>query len=356
MLSSTNTPIFVDFGFAQKWDVYAVDKGANSLIGGLTTLTGHNASCHELFQSEISWGTPEYLDPQRAKGLRHDERASDVWALGVSTLNLPESQLDVGFMISQVTFFEILIGRTPFEESDDEQFSTTEQLGVYYDRTVKGEWLGDWSMSSGQCEGWNSCARNSLPLGATAMRNLLKRMICPNPVDRINACDANRHEALDEELQVDLSTPPFVRTAASLPIETRAKKQIPREKREQKRSQALQAETGAKFVADNHVVGPLPDRKRDKTETTSAPELKTELHASVAVAASEQTKVTENQPQQNEETERDSRIVNASPALAETSPTIVARHAPLEKTSEPPISLANAEIQEHQSVGDTGKP
>jgi protein-serine/threonine kinase len=84
MLSSTNTPIFVDFGFAQKWDVNAVDTGANTLIGGLTTLTGHNASCHELFQSEISWGTPEYLDPERAKGQRHDERASDVWALGVS--------------------------------------------------------------------------------------------------------------------------------------------------------------------------------------------------------------------------------------------------------------------------------
>lgn len=84
MLSCTNTPIFVDFGFAQKWDVNAVDTGANTLIGGLTTLTGHDASCHELFQSEISWGTPEYLDPQRAKGLKHDERASDVWALGVS--------------------------------------------------------------------------------------------------------------------------------------------------------------------------------------------------------------------------------------------------------------------------------
>jgi protein-serine/threonine kinase len=92
MLSCTNTPIFVDFGFAQKWDVNAVDTGANTLIGGLTTLTGYNASCHELFQSEISWGTPEYLDPQRAKGLKHDERASDVWALGVS-LTSPSARL-----------------------------------------------------------------------------------------------------------------------------------------------------------------------------------------------------------------------------------------------------------------------
>ncbi|KAJ9113864.1 hypothetical protein QFC19_000057 [Naganishia cerealis] len=130
MLSSTNTPIFVDFGFAQKWDVNAADTGASTLIGGLTTLTGHNASCHELFHSEISWGTPEYLDPQRSKGIKHDERASDVWALGV-------------------TFFEILVGRTPFEETEDEQFSTPEELNVYHMRTVQGTWLGDWSMTSG---------------------------------------------------------------------------------------------------------------------------------------------------------------------------------------------------------------
>lgn len=149
MLSCTNTPIFVDFGFAQKWDVNAIDTGANTLIGGLTTLTGHNASCHELFQSEISWGTPEYLDPQRAKGLRHDERASDVWALGVSASwkSLSSMAFD-GYPFWQVTFFEILIGRTPFEESEDEQFSTTEQLNVYHERTVEGKWLGDWSMSS----------------------------------------------------------------------------------------------------------------------------------------------------------------------------------------------------------------
>ncbi|GHJ86503.1 hypothetical protein NliqN6_2905 [Naganishia liquefaciens] len=237
MLSSTNTPIFVDFGFAQKWDVNAVHTGASTLIGGLTTLTGHSASCHELFQSEISWGTPEYLDPQRAKGLRHDERASDVWALGV-------------------TFFEILVGRTPFEESEDEQFSTAEQLSVYYDRTVKGEWLGDWSMSS-------------------AMKGLLESMIRPDPRERINARDANQHTALDYELQVDLSTPPFVRTAASLPIEPRAKKQLPREKREQKRSQALQAETGAKFVAFSHVVEPLPTQQAETEDTKVLPEKET---------------------------------------------------------------------------------
>ncbi|KAJ9101877.1 hypothetical protein QFC21_003217 [Naganishia friedmannii] len=213
MLSSTNTPIFVDFGFAQKWDVNATDTGANTLIGGLTTLTGHNASCHELFHSEISWGTPEYLDPQRSKGIKHDERASDVWALGV-------------------TFFEILIGRTPFEETEEEQFSTAEQLSVYHERTVQGKWLGDWQMTS-------------------LMKALLRSMIQPDPRQRTTAQMAHHHHALDSAFEMDMSTPPFVRTAASLPIEPREKKQVPREQRDQKRSQALQAETGAKFVKES---------------------------------------------------------------------------------------------------------
>lgn len=35
-----------------------------------------------------------------------------------------------------ITFFEILIGRTPFEHSDTEQFSTKEDLEKYWARTV----------------------------------------------------------------------------------------------------------------------------------------------------------------------------------------------------------------------------
>lgn len=45
--------------------------------------------------------TREYLSPERSRGELHDERLSDIWALGV-------------------TFFEIATGRTPFEH-DDEQ-------------------------------------------------------------------------------------------------------------------------------------------------------------------------------------------------------------------------------------------
>lgn len=35
-----------------------------------------------------------------------------------------------------ITFFEILIGRTPFEHSDGEQFTTKEDLEKYWARTV----------------------------------------------------------------------------------------------------------------------------------------------------------------------------------------------------------------------------
>jgi hypothetical protein len=43
--------------------------------------------------------------------------------------------------------FEILIGRTPFEANEQEQFSTKEELRVYYERTKAGTWVGEWSMS-----------------------------------------------------------------------------------------------------------------------------------------------------------------------------------------------------------------
>ena len=59
----------------------------------------------------------QYLSPERARGHYHDTRKSDVWSLGI-------------------TFFEILIGRTPFEYVEGEQFSTKEDLEKYWARTV----------------------------------------------------------------------------------------------------------------------------------------------------------------------------------------------------------------------------
>ncbi|KZO93587.1 kinase-like protein [Calocera viscosa TUFC12733] len=124
MLTEDNQPVLIDFGFAQH----------------------HPAGKEERFQSQLAYGTPEYLSPERARSHKHDTRKSDVWALGV-------------------TFFEILIGRTPFEstpapspssdanEEDmprgEPDMTTAEGLQVYWERTVRGEWVEGWEMSRG---------------------------------------------------------------------------------------------------------------------------------------------------------------------------------------------------------------
>ncbi|KAJ7451595.1 hypothetical protein FB451DRAFT_702631 [Mycena latifolia] len=130
LLSNKNIPVLVDFGFAEKYDM----KSGTA------------------FHSNLSYGTPEYLSPERARGLPHDTRKSDVWSLGI-------------------TFFEILIGRTPFEHSDTEQFSTKEDLEKYWARTLRGKWVGSWKMSK-------------------AIEKLLRRMISPNADLRCTASDA----------------------------------------------------------------------------------------------------------------------------------------------------------------------
>ncbi|WVQ84397.1 hypothetical protein IAT38_006549 [Cryptococcus sp. DSM 104549] len=158
LLSHNDVPVLVDFGFAQKWEV-----------GGRGS-----------FLSSISWGTPEYLDPQRAKAMPHDERASDVWSLGI-------------------TMFEILIGRTPFEADDQEQFSTPEELVIYYERSKRGDWVGEWSMPED-------------------IEGLLRQMINPDPAHRITAMDAYHHQALQPSAPSVIITPHFIRAAASFDV------------------------------------------------------------------------------------------------------------------------------------------
>ncbi|EAU85877.2 CAMK/CAMKL/MARK protein kinase [Coprinopsis cinerea okayama7 len=130
LLSHKNIPVLVDFGFAEKND--PEDETS--------------------FHSNLAYGTPEYLSPERARGLTHDTRKSDVWSLGV-------------------TFFEILNGRTPFEEFDGESLSTKEAVERYWARTLRGKWVGTWDVSPG-------------------MEKLLRRMICPNADLRCTAAHA----------------------------------------------------------------------------------------------------------------------------------------------------------------------
>ncbi|KAF8799033.1 hypothetical protein BYT27DRAFT_7202794 [Phlegmacium glaucopus] len=130
LLSHKNIPVLVDFGFAEKYD-----------------MTSDTA-----FHSNLSYGTPEYLSPERARGLPHDTRKSDVWSLGV-------------------TFFEILVGRTPFEHSDGEQFNSSEDLEKYWARTLRGKWVGAWQISK-------------------EIEKLLRRMISPNADLRCTAMQA----------------------------------------------------------------------------------------------------------------------------------------------------------------------
>ncbi|RDB19031.1 MAP/microtubule affinity-regulating kinase 4 [Hypsizygus marmoreus] len=130
LLSHKNIPVLVDFGFAEKYDL----------------------ASSKAFHSNLSYGTPEYLSPERARGLPHDTRKSDVWSLGV-------------------TFFEILVGRTPFEHSDGEQFTTKEDLEKYWSRTLRGKWVGEWKMSNG-------------------MERMLRRMVSPNADLRCTATQA----------------------------------------------------------------------------------------------------------------------------------------------------------------------
>ncbi|KAL1950380.1 hypothetical protein VTO73DRAFT_5504 [Trametes versicolor] len=130
LLSHEDVPVFVDFGFAERYDVDAP----------------------EAFHSNLSYGTPEYLSPERARGLPHDTRKSDVWSLGV-------------------TFFEILVGRTPFEHAEGETFATKDDLEKYWARTLRGKWVGSYKMSKG-------------------VEKLLRRMILPNADLRCNASDA----------------------------------------------------------------------------------------------------------------------------------------------------------------------
>ena len=116
----------------------------------------------------------------------------------------------------QITMFEILIGRTPFELDEEEEFATPEELLIYYERSSRGEWVGEWSMPhgrSGRISGFRS------PHSSSDLQHLLRAMICPDPAYRISAMQAYHHPSLQPRSTEVIITPHFVRAAASLDFE-----------------------------------------------------------------------------------------------------------------------------------------
>ncbi|CAE7185958.1 unnamed protein product [Rhizoctonia solani] len=208
---SSPMPVLVDFGFAEHY-----------------TLTSRHA-----FQSNLAYGTPEYLAPERAKGQPHDTRKSDVYALGI-------------------TFFEILVGRTPFEEVEGESFVSKEDLERYWTRTVKGKWIGKWEgIMSKPCE------------------KALKRMTLPNADLRATASDVladpyfkGEDEMNRSNLSVDLSVlsdiiPPWSRHTLA---QSRSKAQASIKNKQAsvaQRPSALKAATTRSALADKENVQPI---------------------------------------------------------------------------------------------------
>ncbi len=131
-----DTVTLFDFGFANRYDPAHEDA----------------------FMSRDNWGTPEYLSPERCRSNLHDERKSDIWALGI-------------------TFFEMLTGRTPFEHHE-EKFDTKEKYEIYYSRAERGTWLGTWDMSS-------------------EMEDLIRKMLRHDPSERIDAAGGLLHSQFD---------------------------------------------------------------------------------------------------------------------------------------------------------------
>jgi len=147
-------PILADFGFAEIHDAASAQKNYDK-----------DGNLMPRFCTKNSWGTPEYLSPERARGDLHDERLSDLWSLGV-------------------TFFEIATGRTPFE-NEQEQFLTKEELAIYYNRTMSGSWIGTYSISHD-------------------LEDLLRAMLKPDPFLRMESADAILHPYfVDSELLQD---------------------------------------------------------------------------------------------------------------------------------------------------------
>lgn len=113
-------PVLIDFGFAECYDTSKQDAFVSNLSYGTPEVRHAPFPPHSSAMISCLTGVfvrSQYLSPERAKGQKHDTRKSDVWALGV-------------------TFFEVLVGRTPFERAEGEPMVNEAMLRAYWERTV----------------------------------------------------------------------------------------------------------------------------------------------------------------------------------------------------------------------------
>jgi serine/threonine protein kinase len=236
LLSEKQVPVLVDFGFAEKYDLEKDKERA--------------------FRSNLTYGTPEvcisssgprrslisskYLSPERARGLPHDTRKADMWSLGV-------------------TFFEILIGRTPFEHTEGEPFTTKAALEDYWARTVRklasdvtfiddvgqmrGKWLGSWKMSK-------------------AAEKMLRCMIQPNADLRCTAPEVLQDPYWDTPLS---ASGPKKATSNSTPEKAHSRRVVsPWSSRRTSKMQQSEREQTTKNHDDNKENSPLPSPNTKK--------------------------------------------------------------------------------------------
>lgn len=112
----------------------------------------------------------------------------------------------------QITFYEILIGRTPFEENEEEDFQEPDRYAIYLERSLQGDWLGEYHIPRGKS--------SLFPLLESQADNLdlihlLENMLHVNPPSRITAMQAYHHPSLHPAAPSVIVTPHFIREATS---------------------------------------------------------------------------------------------------------------------------------------------
>lgn len=118
----------------------------------------------------------------------------------------------------QITIYEILIGRTPFEENEEEDFQDPDQYLIYYERSRQGHWFGEWSMPDGMSNLPSRLDCMSPPvyhIDVADLQHLIRSMVCPDPLRRITAMQAYHHPALQPAAPAVIITPHFVRAATN---------------------------------------------------------------------------------------------------------------------------------------------